>query len=129
MLIQKNLIMTFIVSTLLLAMSICPAIANDSDIKVMTIAEIYANKDALKGKKVRVKGNVVKVSRNIMKRNWIHVKDGTGTPGKDKIIFRSEKAFVAVGSEVEAQGIVDTDLDFGYGYTYEVLVEDAEFTK
>ncbi len=97
--------------------------------ETMTIAEIFANKDSLTGKSVRVKGKVVKVSHNIMKLNWIHIKDGTGEKGSDKIIFRSKNQSVPVDSEVIAQGVVDTNLDFGYGYTYSILLEDAVFTK
>jgi len=100
-----------------------------SDVKTMTIAEIYANKASLKGKMVKVKGKVVKVSRRIMKLNWIHVVDGTGEKGTDKIIFRSKDQVAEVDSEVIAQGVVDTDLDFGYGYSYSVLINEATFTK
>ena len=97
--------------------------------ETMTIAEIFANKDSLKGKRVQVKGKVVKVSHNIMKLNWIHIKDGTGEKGTDKIIFRSKTQTAPVDSEVIAQGVVDTDLDFGYGYTYSILINDSIFTK
>jgi len=117
-----------ILSTLLLMTSICQA-ESAGDVKSMTIAEIFANKASLKGKTVQVKGKVVKVSRNIMKLNWIHVVDGTGEKGSDKIIFRSKDQIAKVGSEVVAQGVVDTDLDFGYGYSYSVLVNDASFSK
>lgn len=137
MLFIKRSISALIVSTLLITISICQAesvstsASNSStgDAATMTIADIFANKDSLKGKMVRVKGKVVKVSHNIMKHNWIHIKDGTGEKGSDKIIFRSKTQSEAVGSEVIAQGIVATDLDFGYGYTYSILIEDATFSK
>ncbi|MCU7940953.1 MAG: hypothetical protein KZQ64_12410 [gamma proteobacterium symbiont of Bathyaustriella thionipta] len=129
----KNSIAALIVSTLLVTVSVCQAESDSSasaaNVEMITIAEIFANKSALKGKMVRVKGKVVKVSRNIMKRNWIHITDGTGEKGSDKIIFRSKTQTAAVDSEVIAQGVVDTDLDFGYGYTYSVLVEDATFSQ
>ena len=96
---------------------------------ILSTIIIMANKNSLKGKMVRVKGKVVKVSRNIMKLNWIHIKDGTGKKGTDKIIFRSKDQKAEVDSEVFAQGIVDTDLDFGHGYTYSILVDDSIFTK
>ncbi len=129
MLFKKSLIFTFIVSSMLLVLSICQAAPSSAEIKTMTIAEVFANKNSLKGKKIQVKGKVVKVSHNIMKLNWIHIKDGTGAEGSDKIIFRSEKETATVGSDVIAQGIVDIDLDFGYGYTYPILVNDAVFNK
>ena len=133
MLSRNNFTLALFASTLIAMTSICQAepISDTStnSAETMTIAEIFANKDSLKGKLVRVKGKVVKVSHNIMKLNWIHIKDGTGEKGTDKIIFRSKTQSASVDSEVVAQGIVDTNLDFGYGYTYSILIEDSTFTK
>jgi len=93
-----------------------------------TIAEVFAHKDELKGKTVKVRGRVVKVSRNIMGLNWIHLEDGSGEEGTSHLVFRSPVGIADLGSVVTAEGIVDTDKDFGYGYTYEVLVNDATFS-
>ncbi len=93
-----------------------------------TIAEVFANREALKGKLVKVRGRVVKVSQAIMYKNWVHLKDGSGENGRDKIVFRSEDQLAQVGSVVTAEGRLETEQDFGYGYRYEVLVEDASFT-
>jgi len=92
-----------------------------------TVAEVFANREALEGKLVKVRGRVVKVTQAIMNRNWIHLKDGTGEKGGDKIVFRSEDQVAQVGSIVTAEGRLETEKDFGYGYRYEVLVEDASF--
>lgn len=130
MLSSNKFITSLILSSLMFISSIgIASAAETSDVKTMTIAEIFANKDSLKGKKVQVKGKVVKVSRNIMKYNWIHIQDGTGEKGTNKIIFRSKTQHPEVNSEVLAQGVIDTDLDFGYGYTYSILVEDASFSQ
>ncbi len=94
-----------------------------------TVAEVFANKETLNGKLIKVRGRVVKVSQAIMNRNWIHLKDGTGDEGADKIVFRSEDEVAQVGSIVTAEGRLETDKDFGYGYHYEVLVEDASFSE
>ena len=94
-----------------------------------TVAEVFANRAALKGKLIKVRGRVVKVSQAIMYRNWVHLKDGTGGNGSDKIVFRSEDQMAQVGSIVTAEGRLETDRDFGYGYRYEVLVEDASFSE
>ena len=94
-----------------------------------TIAEVFANREALKGKLIKVRGRVVKVSQAIMNRNWVHLKDGTGEKGSDKIVFRSEDQVAQVGSIVTAEGRLETERDFGYGYRYEVLVEDASFSQ
>lgn len=94
-----------------------------------TVAEVFTNREALKGKLIKVRGRVVKVSQAIMNRNWIHLKDGTGETGSDKIVFRSEDQVAQIGSVVTAEGRLETDKDFGYGYHYEVLVEGASFSN
>lgn len=94
-----------------------------------TVEEIFAQKEALKGKPIKVRGKVVKVSKNIMGLNWIHIQDGTGAEGADRLIFRSKTGVVDVGSVVTAEGTLDTDKDFGYGYKYSVLVENATFAE
>ncbi len=92
-----------------------------------TVAEIYSQKDTLKGKTVKVRGEVVKVSKNIMQRTWVHIQDGTDDTGNNDIVFRTEGNAPDVGTVVMAEGILDTDRDFGYGYVYAVIVEDASF--
>lgn len=140
MLTRKTALLTISASIMFAMASICqaesspaPATETDTatatDAQTMTIADIFASKDTITGKVVQVKGKVVKVSRNIMKLNWIHIKDGTGEVGSDKLIFRSTTKPPAVGADVIAQGKVATDLDFGYGYKYSILVDDARFTQ
>ena len=96
-----------------------------------SIQEIFKKKAELSGKVIEVKGKVVKATQQIMGRNWIHIEDGTGSKiAKDnKIVFRSTQDGIAVGDEVVAKGILNTNKDFGYGYFYPVIVEDAVFTK
>jgi hypothetical protein len=94
-----------------------------------TVAEIYAQKTALKEKPVTIRGKVVKFNEGIMSRNWIHLRDGSGTAGKDNdlTITTSDKA--AVGDVVVVKGTVRLDKDFGAGYAYPVIVEDAKVSK
>lgn len=96
-----------------------------------TIQEIFAQKDELSGKVIEVKGKISKLTSAIMGRDWVHIEDGTGTePEKNnKIVFRTTQGGVAVGDEVVAKGILFINKDFGYGYFYPVIVEDAVFTK
>jgi hypothetical protein len=93
-----------------------------------TIAEVYAQKAALKEKPVAVRGKVVKFNEGIMGRNWVHLRDGTGKQGtNDLTVTTNDKA--SVGDVVTAKGTVRTDKDFGAGYAYPVIVEDASVTK
>ncbi len=94
-----------------------------------TVEELYAKKPKLKGHVIKVRGKVVKVSENIMGRTWVHIQDGTGAKGSDTIIFRSIDGTAKVGSTVTAEGTLETDKDFGFGYFYPVIVEDSTFSQ
>ena len=95
-----------------------------------TVAEVAAQKAQLKNKAVVVRGKVVKFSGDIMGRNWVHLRDGTGSPadGTNDLLVTT-KQVAAVGDIVSARGLVRTDADFGSGYAYKVLVEDATLQK
>jgi len=94
-----------------------------------TIAELYRNKAKLNKKKVVVRGKVVKVSSNIMSRNWIHLRDGSGfhASGDFNLVVTS-KSIPAEGEVVLVSGTLHKDKDFGGGYKYEVIIEDGEFS-
>jgi hypothetical protein len=89
-----------------------------------TIAEIHQDSAALAGTTVVVHGIAVKVSNGIMGKNWIHLQDGTGDSGRNDLTVTSTDT-VKVGATITASGTLATNLDFGYGYTYAVLLEDA----
>lgn len=91
-----------------------------------TIAEIHKNGADLDRKKVVVRGRVTKVSKGIMKRNWVHLYDGTGeaSNGTNDLVATSQEN-PSVGDVVTASGILCKDKDFGAGYKYSVIVEDA----
>ncbi|MDW7644124.1 MAG: hypothetical protein SCI25_03685 [Desulfuromonadales bacterium] len=92
-----------------------------------TVAEVYAAKADLAGKTVNVRGKVVKFSPQIMGKNWIHLQDGSGAEGtNDLTITTAETA--NVGDTVLISGALAVDKDFGYGYQYAVIVEDAKVT-
>jgi len=95
-----------------------------------TVAELFAQKGKLNGKKIVVKGKVVKVSKGIMKRNWVHLQDGTGSEGKknhDLVI--TTITLPTEGQTITITGILLKDKDFGSGYKYDVLIENAEIIK
>jgi hypothetical protein len=91
-----------------------------------TVADIFAGKDALAGKSIVVRGKVVKLNTGIMGRNWIHLRDGTGAAGSDDLLVTSQDT-VTLGDTVTVTGTVATHQDFGAGYKYDVIVENATF--
>lgn len=89
-----------------------------------TVAELFSKKAALVGKQVSVRGRVVKFTPAVMGKNWLHVQDGSGGAGTNDLTV-STSAAAAVGNTVLVRGKLSTDKDFGFGYKYDVLIEDA----
>jgi hypothetical protein len=95
-----------------------------------SVAELFAQSGKLNGKKVVVKGKVVKVSQRIMKRNWIHLQDGTGSADKknhDLVVTMT--ALPVDGQTITVTGTLLKDKDFGMGYKYDVLIDSAEIVQ
>ncbi len=91
-----------------------------------TVEEIFNKAKELNGKKVRVKGKVVKYNPGIMGKNWLHIQDGTGDPTKrnhDLVVTTNDK--LAEKKIITIEGTLVTDKDFGAGYKYAVIVETA----
>jgi hypothetical protein len=95
-----------------------------------TVAEISAKNADLKGKKVAVRGKVVKFTPAVLGKNWIHLRDGTGSAAdgtNDIVVTTKDEA--KVGDVVLVKGVVQTDRDLGSGYSYKILVEEATLQK
>lgn len=90
----------------------------------ITIAELYANRDSCDGKSVKIRGEVVKFSKQIMNRNWVHIQDGS-RDGSNYDLTVTTQDTAAVGSTCVFEGMISLDKDFGSGYTYEVIMEGA----
>jgi hypothetical protein len=87
-----------------------------------TVAEIFKNSKKLEEKKVVVRGKVVKIAEGVMKKNWIHLQDGTGDAGNNDLVVTSDD-LPKVGDVVTASGTLYNDKDFGGGYKYKVIIE------
>jgi len=92
-----------------------------------TVASINQNKTTLAGKTVNAAGKVVKVNNGIMGRNFVHIQDGTGDASTNNLIVTSKQT-AKVGDQVSVSGIVVLNRDFGSGYMYPLLIEDAAIT-
>jgi hypothetical protein len=92
-----------------------------------TVAEIYASSTKLEGKSVTVRGKVVKYNANIMGKNWLHLQDGTGSAGSNDLLVTTTGP-AKLGDTVLIAGKVALNKDFGAGYKYNLLVEDAKVT-
>ncbi len=95
-----------------------------------TVADLYGKRGELDKKNVVIKGTVIKVSSGIMGKNWLHIQDGTGNSGDgNNDIVVTSKELAAVGDTVTVSGVLYKDKDFGSGYQYSVIVEEATITK
>lgn len=95
-----------------------------------TVEEIFEKSKQLAGEKIRVKGKVVKFSPMIMGKNWLHIQDGTGNPlhnSHDLVVTTNET--VEVDSIVTIEGKLAAEKDFGAGYKYAAIIEDAAIIK
>jgi hypothetical protein len=88
----------------------------------VTIAEILANPASFKDKKVLLRTKVTKFLPEIMKKNWLHLKDASA---KEKDIVATTADQFKVGDIVLIEGIVKTNQDLGFGYKYDVLIEEV----
>lgn len=101
-------------------------VAKASGPDARTVAEIVTTASSLKDKTVLVRGKVVKYNPEVMGKNWVHLRDGSGSAAdhsNDLLVTTQDKT--EVGAVVTAKGVVRTDKDFGSGYAYKVLVEEA----
>lgn len=95
----------------------------------LRIADLHARAGELAGATVTVRGQAVKVTDNILGRNWVHLRDGSGVKGRDDDLTVTTDAKVAVGEVVTAEGVLAIDRDFGYGYNYPVILEQAVISR
>lgn len=92
--------------------------------ETVTVSDAHARRLELAGKQITITGTVIKVNNGVMKRNFIHVQDGTGSGDTDRLVFTSQQTAV-VGDTITVTGTVALDIDFGMGYFYSTLIEQA----
>lgn len=100
-----------------------------ADTQMQTIATLFKNKESFVGKQIHAQGEVVKVNNKIMGRNFVHIQDGTGDAkaGTNDLVLTSKQT-AKIGDKIGIAGIVGINRDFGYGYTYPLLIEEASIT-
>ena len=115
-----------------------PVVDNIADIEVdvaaleqgQDIAWVYANTDSLLDQPVSLRGKVVKYNSNILGWNFIHIQDGSGDAAEsNNDLTVTSKDTTAVGETVVVTGTIILNKDFGAGYTFPVLMEDASIVN
>ncbi|MCF6307579.1 MAG: hypothetical protein L3J09_06465 [Flavobacteriaceae bacterium] len=90
----------------------------------ISISELLKNKHLYKGKTVIIKGKVTKYTPKIMYKNWFHLQDGTEYNDVFEITVTTN-AQLKVGDIVTVKGTITLNKDFGYGYLYKIILENA----
>ena len=91
----------------------------------ITLSELFSDKSKYKDKTVKVRGTVVKFTAGVMQKNWVHIQDGTRSGNQfDLTITTIDEC--KLGDIVTFEGKVSLNRDFGYGYSYDILIEDAK---
>jgi hypothetical protein len=92
-----------------------------------TVAQIYAERAKLDGKKVRVSGVVVKAVANVLDRTFVHLRDGTGSASDNTHdLTVTTSAVPKVGDRLLYEGTLTVDKDYGSGYRYQAVLENAD---
>lgn len=112
----------------LIAWIVAPSPTTAGEATVKNIEALYAGKDTLKGQRIQIKGKVVKVNTGIMGKNFFHLQDGSGNAGNNDLTVTTQDE-VRVGDEVVVTGLVTVNRDFGAGYSYPLIVEEATVAK
>lgn len=94
----------------------------------LTIAKLFENKMQYAEKTIKIKGQVTKFNSGILKRNWIHIQDGTDFNGKFDLAITTNQE-VKVGDVITVEGVIFLDKDFGFGYFYDVIMENAKLIQ
>ncbi len=90
-----------------------------------TIADVLENKKTLAEKTVKIRGQVSKYTADVLGKNWIHIRDSSSQ--QDLTITTSASA--KIDDVIVVEGSLALNKKFGYGYTYEVIVEDAKVSN
>ena len=95
-----------------------------------TVAELYEKKGMLDKQKVAVRAKVIKVTKGVMGKNWVHLRDGTGDAAQHtNNLVATTQDDPAVGDVVTAIGTIYRNKDFGSGYTYDLIMEDSSIRR
>lgn len=99
-----------------------------ADLPVKTVEQVFAQQAELSGKRIHISGEVVKVNNGIMGKNFLHIQDGSGAEGTNDIIVTSQQT-ANLGDKVGIDALVTTNRDFGMGYSYKVILEEAKLSQ
>jgi hypothetical protein len=94
----------------------------------LTVGKIFENKTKYSEKEIEISGIVVKVNKEVMGKNWVHIQDGSKYNESFDLTITTMD-LPSINDEVTFKGTIILDKDFGAGYFYDVIMEDAKLLK
>jgi hypothetical protein len=94
----------------------------------ITVAQVFENRADYANKEIEIRGVVVKVNKQVMGKNWIHIQDGSNNNGNFDLTITSQD-LPEINDEVTFKGTIILNKDFGAGYFYEVIMENSAMTN
>ncbi|MBK8348376.1 MAG: SH3-like domain-containing protein [Saprospiraceae bacterium] len=89
------------------------------------LSDLFTNKTKYDGQIITVSGECIKVNNGIMGRNWVHIQDGSKLKGKAIDLTVTTNMNIEIGSKLALKGKITLNKDFGAGYKYEIIMEEA----
>lgn len=89
------------------------------------LSDLMTKKAKYDGQIITIAGECVKVNNGIMGRNWVHIHDGSQQNGKAIDLTVTTNQNIPIGSKVALKGKIALNKDFGAGYRYDIIMEDA----
>ena len=102
------------------ALAVAPARGQDAHV----ISELSAQRKQLAGKRVRVRGQVTKVTPDVQGHTFFHLRDGKPSDPVTDLVVTSTST-PERGQVATFEGTLRADVDIGIGYSYPVLLENA----
>lgn len=92
-----------------------------------TIGQLSAERAQLAGQKIRVRGQVTKVTPGVQGHTFLHLRDGKATDGEQATdLVVTSNTTPERGQIATFEGTLRTNVDLGIGYSYPILLENAE---
>lgn len=103
------------------------AVAPAKGSNARTITQLSADSARLVGQKIRVRGQVTKVTSGVQGHTFFHLRDGKGNEGEQATdLVVTSNSTPERGQVATYEGTLRTNVDIGIGYSYPVLLENAE---
>lgn len=105
------------------------SVVSSAPANAVPIGTVYDELDQRAGQEVVVYGAVAKATGAIG-WNWVHLQDGTGdrSRGTHDLTVQT-RVEVAEGVRIGFKGVLRQDVDLGFGYHYDALVEEAQVVE